>query len=79
MATHHERAVEQLMRRGRVELLDRENGNLYVSNQWDGTYKILEWDDESGVDDHYEGTRNRDGALEEIAKWFASLEQIRAL
>lgn len=79
MTTHHERAVEQLMRRGRVQLRDRENGNLYVSNQWDGTYKILEWDDASDVDDHYEVTRDRGGALEEIAKWFASLEKIRAL
>lgn len=79
MTAHHERAVEQLMRRGRVQLRDRENGNLYVSNQWDGTYKILEWDDASDVDDHYEVTRDRGSALEEIAKWFASLEQIRAL
>ena len=77
MPAFYEQAVAQLMRTGRVELRDRENGNLYVSNQWDGTYKVLEWDDNEC--DGYECVTNRDGALEEIHSWCANLEKIRAL
>lgn len=77
MSDLHEKAVEQLMRIGRVELRDRENGNLYVSNQWDGTYKVLEWGDYEC--DGYERVTNRDGALEEIHSWCANLEKILAL
>jgi hypothetical protein len=77
MSDFHEQAVAQLMRTGRVELRGRENGNLYVSNQWDGTYKVLEWYD--NTDDEYESITNRDGALEEIHSWCANLEKILAL
>ena len=77
MTTSHEQAVAQLMRTGRVELRDEENGNLYVSNQWDGTYKILAWDDYEC--DGYEALTNRDGALKEIHTWCANLEKILAL
>lgn len=76
MTAFHEQAVAQLMRTGRVELRDKENGNLYVSNQWDGTYKILEWYDE-GYD--IERVTNRNGALEEIRSWCVDLEKILAL
>lgn len=76
MSDLYEQAVAQLMRTGRVELRDRENGNMYVSNQWDGTYKILEWYDE-GYDLDY--VTNRDGALEAIHTWCANLEKILAL
>ena len=77
MTAHHERAVEQLMRRGRVELRDKDYGNLYVSNQRDGTYKVLEWYD--NTDDEYESITNRDCALEQIHTWCANLEKILAL
>ena len=77
MTAFHEQAVAQLMRTGRVELRDEENGNLYVSNQWDGTYKILAWDDYEC--DGYERVTNRDGALEEIHTWCASLEKLLSL
>ena len=76
MTALYEQAVAQLMRIGRVELRDEENGNLYVSNQWDGTYKILEWYDE-GYDLDY--VTNRAGALEQIHSWCANLEKILAL
>ena len=77
MTAFHEQAVAQLMRTGRVELCDEENGNLYVSNQWDGTYKILAWGDDT--DDGYERVTNRDGALEEIHTWCADLEKLLSL
>ena len=77
MLTLHEKAVAQFMRTGRVELRDEENGNLYVSNQWDGTYKILAWDDDD--DDGYEALTNRDGALEQIHSWCAKLEKLSSL
>lgn len=76
MTALYEKAMAQLMRTGRVELRDEENGNLYVSNQWDGTYKLLEWYDE-GYD--IERVTNRDGALEAIHTWCANLEKILAL
>ena len=76
MTALYEKAVAQLMRTGRVELRDEENGNLYVSSQWDGTYKFLEWYDE-GYD--IERVTNRDGALEVIHTWCANLEKILAL
>ena len=76
MTALYEKAVAQLMRTGRVELRDEENGNLYVSNQWDGTYKLLEWYDE-GYD--IERVTNRDGALEAIHTWCANLEKILAM
>ena len=80
MLAFHEKAVTQLMRTGRVELRDEENGNLYVSNQWDGTYKIIAWyDDTADPDEAYEALTNRDGALEEIHSWCANLEKILAL
>lgn len=71
-------AVAQLMRTGRVTLRDEENGNLYVSNQWDGTYKIIAWYDDTD-DDSFKHVTNRDGALEQIHTWCANLEKIRAL
>ena len=76
MSDLHEQAVAQLMRTGRVELRDEENGNLYVSNQWDGTYKIIAWYDE-GYDLDY--VTNRQGALEEIRTWCANLEKLLSL
>lgn len=76
MTALYEQAVEQLMRTGRVELRDEENGNLYVSNQWDGTYKILEWYDE-GYDLDY--VTNRDCALDQIHTWCANLEKLLSL
>ena len=77
MLAFHEQAVTQLMRTGRVTLRDEENGNLYVSNQWDGTYRILAWDDYEC--DGYEHVTNRDGALEEIHSWCANLEKLLSL
>lgn len=80
MIAFYEQAVAQLMRTGRVELCDEENGNLYVSNQWDGTYKILAWYDHTiDPDEAYEALTNRDGALEEIHTWCADLEKILSL
>lgn len=76
MSDLHEQAVAQFMRTGRVELRDEENGNLYVSNQWDGTYKLLEWYDE-GYD--IKRVTNRDGALEAIHTWCANLEKLLSL
>ena len=70
MTALYEQAVEQLMRTGRVELRDEEDGNMYVSNQWDGTYKILVWYDDD--DDEYESITNRDVALEQIHSWCAN-------
>ena len=75
MLAFHEQAVTQLMRTGRVGLRDKDYGNLYVSNQWDGTYKVLEWYDE-GYD--IESITNRDCALEQIHTWCANLEKILA-
>lgn len=80
MTALYEQAVEQLMRTGRVELCDEENGNLYVSNQWDGTYKIIAWyDDTIDPDEAYEALTNHAGALEQIHSWCANLEKILAL
>ena len=76
MTALYEQAVDLLMRTGCVGLRDRENGNLHVSNQWDGTYKILEWYDE-GYDLDY--VTNRDGALEQIHTWCANLEKLLSL
>jgi hypothetical protein len=42
-----------------------------VSNQWDGTYKIIAWYDDT--DDEYESITNRDVALEQIHSWCANL------
>ncbi len=77
MTALYEQAVDQLMRTGRVGLRDKENGNLYVSNQWNGIYKVLEWYD--NTDDEYERDANLDSALEEIHTWCANLEKILAL
>lgn len=77
MTAFHEQAVDQLMRTGRVGLRDEEYGNLYVSNQWDGTYKIIAWYD--NTDDEYESITNRDCALDAIHSWCVTIEKIRAL
>lgn len=74
MSDLHEQAVAQLMRTGRVGLRDEDYGNLYVSNQWDGTYKVLEWYD--NTDDEYESITNLDCALEQIHSWCATLEKL---
>lgn len=80
MTTLHEKAVAQFMRTGHVALCDEENGNLYVSNQWDGTYKIIAWYDHTvDHDEAYETLTNRDGALEQIHAWCANLEKILSL
>ena len=77
MTALYEQAVDLLMRNGRVGLRDEDYGNLYVSNQRDGTYKVLEWYD--NTDDEYESITNRDCALEAIHTWCANLEKILAL
>ena len=80
MTALHEKAVEQFMRTGHVALRDEENGNLYVSNQWDGTYKIITWYDHTvDSDEAYEALTNRDGALKEIHTWCANLEKLLSL
>ena len=77
MTALYEQAVDQLMRTGCVGLRDEDYGNLYVSNQRDGTYKVLEWYD--NTDDEYESITNRDCALEQIHTWCANLEKLLSL